>query len=73
MELLVGFHYVPKRVPVKVDMEPWVCPLSWTLLGAHVAFTMSAEPDMVPALLVAKITGGIIAAAISLYATRSEK
>lgn len=38
MELLVGFHYVPKRVPVKVDMEPWVCPLSWTLLGAHVAF-----------------------------------
>ena len=43
------------------------------VLGAHVAFTMNAEPEMVPALLVAKITGGIIAAAISLYATRSEK
>lgn len=28
MELLVGFHYIPKRVPVKVDMEPWVCPSS---------------------------------------------
>ena len=42
-------------------------------LGAHVAFTISAEPDMVPALLVAKFSGGIIAAAISLYATKSEK
>ena len=42
------------------------------VLGAHVAFAMSTEPNMVPAMLVAKITGGIIAGAISLYVTRNK-
>lgn len=40
------------------------------LFGAHLAFTMSVEPDMVPALLAAKAVGGILGGAIALYATR---
>lgn len=42
------------------------------VLGAHVAFAMNTEPDMVPAMLVAKITGGAVAGAISLYVTRTK-
>ena len=43
------------------------------MLGAHMAFVMNAEPDMVPAMLVAKLVGGALAAAISLYVTRPGK
>lgn len=41
------------------------------LFGAHLAFTMTAEPDMVAPLLVAKLVGGILGGGISLFATRN--
>lgn len=37
--------------------------------AAHLAFTMNAQPDMVPALLVAKLLGGTLGAAIALATT----
>lgn len=41
--------------------------------AAHLAFTMSTQPDMVPALLSAKLLGGFLGAAIALFATRNWK
>lgn len=41
------------------------------VLGAHVAFTMNAEPDLVGALLVSKLLGGVIGGTISMIATRN--
>lgn len=40
------------------------------LFGAHMAFAMDVEPDMVPALLVTKAVGGILGCGIALFATR---
>ncbi len=41
------------------------------VLGAHVAFTMNAEPDLVGALLVSKLLGGALGGIISMIATRN--
>lgn len=41
--------------------------------AAHLAFTMNAQPDMVPALLSAKLLGGTLGAVIALVATRNMK
>lgn len=43
------------------------------VFGAHFAFTMNAEPDIVPAMLVAKLVGGILGGGIALAATRNLK
>lgn len=43
------------------------------VLGAHFAFTMSMEPELVPALLAAKFAGGILGGAVALLATRNPK
>jgi len=42
------------------------------VLGAHFAFTMSAEPELVPALLAAKFAGGLLGGIIALAATRKK-
>lgn len=42
-----------------------------SVFAAHLAFTMSMEPDMVPAMLSAKMAGGILGAVIALLATRN--
>lgn len=39
--------------------------------AAHLAFTVSAQPEMVPALLAAKLLGGLLGAAIAFAATRN--
>lgn len=41
--------------------------------AAHLAFTMSTQPDMVPPLLSAKLLGGFLGAGIALVATRNMK
>lgn len=40
--------------------------------AAHLAFTMGTQPDMVPALLSAKLLGGILGAVIALFMTRDQ-
>lgn len=40
--------------------------------GAHFAFTNNAEPDLVSAMLVAKLTGGLIAGCLAMAATHQE-
>ncbi len=39
--------------------------------GAHLAFTMSMAPEMVPALLTTKIIGSLLGALLGLWATRN--
>ncbi len=46
----------------------FVCAIG--VFGAHLAFTMNAQPGMVNALLAAKLTGGILGGGIALFATR---
>lgn len=41
--------------------------------AAHLGFTVSAEPDMVAALLAAKLLGGLLAIVIALAATKKEE
>lgn len=41
------------------------------VFGAHLAFTMGLEPEMVPALLTAKAVGAILGGSIALLATRN--
>lgn len=44
-----------------------------SIFGSHVAFTMSAQPDMVTALLCSKLVGGLLGAVFALFATRNPK
>ena len=44
-----------------------------SVFGSHLAFTMNAEPDMVPVLFAAKFLGGVLGAVIALAATRDLK
>ena len=41
------------------------------VFGAHLAFTMRFEPDMIPALLAAKTAGAILSTGIALFSTRN--
>ena len=41
--------------------------------AAHLAFTMTNQPDMVSALLSAKLLGGVLGASVALFATRDLK
>ena len=41
------------------------------IFGAHFAFANSWNPEMVPALLAAKIVGGLVGGGIAMYATRN--
>lgn len=41
--------------------------------AAHLGFAVSVQPDMVPALLAAKLLGGLLGVAIALAATRNLK
>ncbi len=41
--------------------------------AAHLAFTMGTQPDMVSAILSAKLLGGILGAVIALFMTRDAK
>ena len=43
------------------------------VLGDHLGFTASVEPDMIFALVVTKLTGGILAVLIAMYMTRSDR
>ena len=43
------------------------------VFGAHFAFTMNVEPDLVPALLTAKLVGGVLGGSIAILATRNMK
>lgn len=43
------------------------------LFGAHLAFTMGFEPDMIPALLASKTVGAVLAGAIAMITTRNMK
>ncbi len=59
------------------DMDPRgkvVCSASLVcsvgVFGAHLAFTMNAEPALVPALLVSKLTGGCVGTILALIATK---
>ena len=56
------------KVVISASLVSCVC-----VFGAHFAFAMNAEPDIVPALLAAKLTGGILGFAIAMSATRKEK
>ncbi len=40
------------------------------VFGAHLAFTMNIQPDMVSSLLIAKLLGGLLGILIALFATR---
>ena len=42
------------------------------VLGDHLGFTASVEPDMIFALVVTKVTGGLLAVALSMYMTRRD-
>ncbi len=54
----------------KVVCSSWlVC--SAAAFGAHLGFAMSTREDMLGAMLVAKLTGGILGAAIAFIATRN--
>lgn len=41
--------------------------------AAHLGFTVSTQPEMVPALLAAKLLGGFLGVAIALLATRKDR
>jgi ethanolamine transporter len=41
--------------------------------GAHFAYANSIYPEMVPALLAAKLTGGLLAAALAMAVTKDLK
>ena len=41
--------------------------------GAHLAFTINAEPDILPAVLITKLVGGVLGIAVSMIATRNMK
>ncbi len=43
------------------------------VFGDHLGFTAGFAPEMLPAMIVAKLTGGISAAALALLLTRKEK
>lgn len=43
------------------------------VFGSHLAYTISCESELVPALLATKLVGGVAAAAIALIATREKK
>ena len=43
------------------------------VFGDHLGFTAGFAPEMLPAMIVAKLTGGIPAAALALLLTRKEK
>lgn len=43
-----------------------------SMLAAHMGFTLSEQPDMIGALLAAKLTGGITAAAAAVIVTRGD-
>ena len=45
---------------------------SASLFAAHLAFTISVEPELVTALITAKLLGGITGASLSLILTRNE-
>ena len=41
--------------------------------GAHLAFTINAEPEVLPAMLATKLVGGALAIAVSMAFTRNLK
>lgn len=43
------------------------------IFGAHLAFAMQLEPDMIPALLAAKTVGAVLGGAIAMISTRNMK
>lgn len=55
------------KVVVSACLVSCVC-----VLGAHFAFTTGLEPELVPALLTAKIVGGLLGGAIAMIATRNK-
>ena len=56
------------RVVVAAFLVNGVC-----VLGAHFAFCQSVEPELVGALLAAKLVGSILAVTVALICTRGEK
>lgn len=56
------------KVVVSACLVSCVC-----VLGAHFAFTMSAEPDLVSAMLAAKFAGGILGGSIAMISTQKQK
>lgn len=56
------------KVVISACLVSCVC-----VFGAHFAFTNNVEPDMVPALLVSKLLGGILGGIIAMAATRDLK
>lgn len=55
------------KVVITACMVSCVCSF-----GAHFAFTNNMEPDLVPAMLVAKLLGGLLAGAFAMIATRKD-
>ena len=43
------------------------------MLAAHLGFTAGVAPDLIPALLVAKLSGSIAALGVALIATRKDR
>jgi len=43
------------------------------IFGAHFAFANSWNPEMVPAMMAAKVVGGLVGGGIAMYATRNRK
>lgn len=78
--LLLGMVSVSPALAMIPDMDKrgkvicsayLVCGAS--AFAAHLAFTMTNQPDMVSALLSAKLLGGILGAAVALLSTRNLK
>lgn len=56
------------KVVISAALVSCVC-----TFGAHFAFTNNAAPDLVPAMLAAKLLGGILGGGIAMLATRDLK
>ena len=56
------------KVVVPACLVSCVC-----VLGAHFAFTTGTQPDLVPALLAAKLLGGLTGGIIAMIVTRTKK
>lgn len=75
--LLLSMVSVTPSLAMIPDMDPrgkvvcsayMVCAAA--AFGAHLGFSISTQPDMVSAMLAAKLAGGILGAIIALFATR---
>lgn len=56
----------------KVVISAFLVP-ALVCFGAHMAFTIGTEPEMVKALIACKLAGGVLSGGVALFATRNMK